>query len=198
MIPATDKRKTDTVWGSLPCTIEYFLPEYMDLTLRLGTRYANRNSVDLDEAIAEARYWLVEYFCGSSFLVTGYDDVVLRNMIYRGLIKYFQGKNKKRRATSRFHITWDVMQANMDDEMLTWLSGYVGDEYSFRILKYLKEGLTLEQLELMPGRNTANRPGYAGSKSGSIIDLVRGRLINLCKLGDQASRKVKFPKESEQ
>ena len=163
----------------------------MDLTLRLGTRYANRNSVDLDEAIAEARYWLVEYFVSKPFLMTGYDDIVLRNMIYRGLIKYFQGRSKKRRSTTRFHITWDVMQANMDDEMITWLSGYVGDEYSFRILKYLKEGMTLEDLEIMPGRNTANSPGYAGSKATSIIDLVRDRLINLCKLGDQALRKVK-------
>ncbi len=185
MIQATDRRKTDTVWGSLPCTIEYFLPEYMEMTLRLGTRYANRNSVDLDEAIAEARYWLVEYFVSKPFLMTGYDDMVLRNMIYRGLIKYFQGRSKKRRSTTRFHITWDVMQVNMDDEMITWLSGYVGDEYSFRILKYLREGMTLKDLELLPGRNTNTGPGT------KIVDLVRDRLINLCKLGDQATRKVK-------
>lgn len=182
MIPATESRKTDTVWGTLPYTIEYFLPEFMELTLRLGTRYANRNNVDLDEAIAEARFHLVLYFTSKSFLVIGYDDIILRRMIYHGLIKYFQGSNKKRRATNRFNITWDVMQANMDEEMITWLSGYLGDEYSFRILKYLKEGLTLEELELLPGRKTKNH---------LIPDLVRDRLINLCKLGDQATRKVK-------
>lgn len=194
---------TDTVWGTLPYTIEYFLPQYMDMTERLGTRYAKRNNVDLDESIAEARYQLVLYFVSPSFQIAGYEEVIMKNFIYRGVIQYFQGNTKKRRAIYQEkrdygrqsqddnpkqadykRINSSVMQDNMDEEMLTWLSGYIGnDHYAFRILEYLKQGLPLADLELFPGRRTQNR---------YIPNLVKDRLIRLCKLGDRATRKVKF------
>jgi hypothetical protein len=42
--------------------------------------------------------------------------------------------------------------------------------------------MTLEELELLPGRKT---------NASMIPKLVKQCLINLCKLGDQATRKVK-------
>lgn len=120
--------------------------QYMPLAKRIGIKYATRHSRMIDEAVAEAYFQLVILFREKFpiYLQADNKDLLVGVCVKRELIRYFElrGSRENRELTDKINL-------NTDEEMIDWLSGLFGcDDAAFRVFHLLRDGMTLDKIEL--------------------------------------------------
>jgi hypothetical protein len=103
--------------------------------------------------------------------------------VKREIIRYFEARGG--RENRELH---DKVNANVDEEMIDWLSGLFGDdEEAFRVFHLLKDNMTLDQIEITDPLLTKISKRLRLAVSGRLR-----RLEELKNAGIKTTREVKY------
>lgn len=126
----------------------------MLIAKRIGQKYASSNGVFLEEAIAEAYFWLTHFFREKQTLWINSErpEWTLGVYIKRRLMDYFDRPFKRSRYKHLNEAAKKLVVKNTDSEMIDFLSGLHGDELAWEIFGLLRGGFDLFSIDMLSPR----------------------------------------------